>query len=222
MGIGRHNFYREVHKGIRALLGTLVEQAGRTDFQDASEVAKLRRAVDEGFDILEGHARHETRFVAPLLRAHAQEAGLALDDDHEEQTRAIAGLRARLEAVDASDPSAAASGHAFVVALSRFAGELLVHMADEEERALPALWAAVDDSALLRTHQELLASLSPDEMAQSLTLMLPAMNGSERLAMVAQARASAPPEAFRTLMGLARRVLTAAAWERLEGRLAAA
>jgi hypothetical protein len=222
MGIGRHNFYREVHKGIRALLGSLVEQAGRTDFENAGEVEDLRRATTEGFEVLEAHARHETRFVAPLLRAHAREAGAALDGDHDEQTKVMAGLLARLEAVDAADPSAATRGHAFVVALSRFVGELLVHMADEEERALPALWSAVDDSVLLRTHQELLASLPPDEMARSLTWMLPAMNASERVEMVARARATAPPQAFQSLMGLARRVLATADWERLEGRLAAA
>jgi hypothetical protein len=222
MGIERHNFYREVHKGIRAVLGSLVEQAGRTDFENADEVADLRRATAEGFEILEGHARHETRFVAPLLRTHAREAGEALDGDHEEQSELMVGLLARLEVVDPADPSSAANGHAFVVALSRFVGDLLVHMADEEERALPALWAAVDDSILQRTHEELLASLSPAEMARSLTWMLPAMNASERLEMVARARASAPPEAFQSLMGLARRVLAAADWEQLEGRLAAA
>jgi len=222
MGFERYNFYREVHKGIRALVGSLVEQAGRTDFQDGGEVANLRRATAETFEILEEHARHEARFVAPLIRAHAREVGRVIDGDHEDQARVMAGLVAGLEAVDATDPSAAAKGHAFVVALSRLAGELLVHMADEEERALPALWAGVDDACLQRTHQELLASLAPDEMARSLGWMLPAMNASERLAMVTRVRGTAPPEAFRSLMGLARRVLPPAAWEGLERQLAAA
>jgi hypothetical protein len=222
MGFERYNFYREVHKGIRALLGSLVEQAGRTDFRNGGEVADLRRATAEAFGLLEEHARVEARFVAPLLRAHAPEVGEALDGDHEDQKRVMAGLVAGLEAVDAADPSAAARGHAFVVALSRFAGELLVHMADEEERALPGLWTGLDDASLQRMHQELLASLPPDEMTRNLTWMLPAMNATERLDMVTRARATAPPEAFRSLMGLARRVLPPAAWKRLEGRLAAA
>jgi hypothetical protein len=134
----------------------------------------------------------------------------------------MAGLLAALEAVDAADPSAAAQGHAFVVALSRLSGELLVHMADEEERGLPGLWAAMDDASLQRMHQELLASLPPEKMARYLTWMLPAMSATERLEMVTRARATAPPEAFRFLTGLARRVLPPAAWERLERRLAAA
>jgi hypothetical protein len=222
MGFERHNFYREVHKGIRALLGSLVEQAGRTDFQDAGEVADLRRATIEGFAILEEHARNETRFVAPLVRAHASGIGEDLADDHEDQARRMVGLVAQLQTVDPSSPSAAATGHAFAVGLSRFVGELLVHMADEEERALPALWAAVDDTALQRMHQELLASLSPDEKAANLAWMLPAMNASERLAMLGHVRATAPPEAFRFLSGLARRVLSTADWEQLERRLAPA
>ena len=222
MGDERYSFYREVHKGIRALLGSLVEQAGRTDFRDAGEVADLRRATAAGFAILDGHARQETRFIAPLLRAHAGEIGHDLEKDHEGQAVRTTELLARLEAVNTADPSADGKGHAFVVALSRLAGELLVHMADEEERALPALWTALDDSILQRTHQELLAALGPDEMAQNLAWMLPAMNASERLAMVARLRATAPPEAFRSFSALARRVLSPADWERLEGRVAAA
>jgi hypothetical protein len=222
MGFERYNFYRDVHKGIRALLGSLVGQAGRTDFQDVGEIADLRRATVEGFALLEEHARKETRFVAPLLRAHASDVGDDLADDHEEQARRMAGLLAQLEAVDPSSPSAAATGHAFVVGLSRLAGELLVHMADEEERALPALWAAVDDAALQRVHQEILASLSPDERTANVAWMLPAMNASERLAMVAHVRATAPPQAFAFFTGLARRVLSAPDWERLERHLAPA
>jgi hypothetical protein len=222
MSAGRHNFYREVHKGIRAALGSLVDAAGRTDFQDGSEVESLRTATADCFETLEAHARHETRFVTPLLRAHAGEVGKELDGDHDDQTRTVARLVARLEAIDPLSPAAAAEGHGFVVALSRFVGELLVHMADEEERALPALWAAMDDAALQRMHQELIASLPPDAMARDLALMFPAMNASERVAMLTRMRATAPPEAYRFVSGLARRVLSPRDWERLEGRLAAA
>jgi hypothetical protein len=134
----------------------------------------------------------------------------------------MAELGEQLEEAAAAGPLATGKGHAFVVALSRFVGEILVHMADEEEQALPSLWAVLDDAALQRTHQQLVASLGPDEMARDLAWMLPAMNDAERFGMVARVRATAPPEAFQSLSALARRVLSPSDWERLERSLAAA
>ena len=67
----RPSFYREVHKGVRLMLGALVERAGRTDFTAAASVARLRNETVEIFALLEAHAHHEDEHLGPLLRAHA-------------------------------------------------------------------------------------------------------------------------------------------------------
>ncbi len=47
----------------------MAEQAGRTDFREAGEVAALRQAVERAFAAFESHAAHETAFVTPVLPA---------------------------------------------------------------------------------------------------------------------------------------------------------
>ena len=86
-----------------------------------------------------------------------------------------------------------------MVALSRFQGELLLHMADEEESAQPALWAALDDASpsWAHVHGAMVASIPPPEKAQALAWMLPAMNAPDRAALLRNPlRASAPAAAF--------------------------
>jgi hypothetical protein len=95
-------------------------------------------------------------------------------------------------------------------------------MAEEEERLMPALWAMLDDADLRKIHAELLAGLRPEEKARTLAWMLPALSAPERAELLAGARASAPPEVFAALQGIARRVLPEAEWSRLEAALAAA
>jgi hypothetical protein len=216
----RQNFYKQVHKGIRAVAHGMVDLAQRTDFTRPGELEDLQAAVDGAFSIFEGHAAHETEFITPVLRVCAPQLAAESDAEHREQALRLRDLRRALQA--AARAGSSALGHAFVVGLSRFEGEMLVHMADEEERLMPALWAAFEDDALGRIHAALVASIPPAEKPKVMEWMLPALNTLERVELLEAARASVPPPAFEALQHIARRVLTAADWNRLEQALATA
>jgi hypothetical protein len=142
--------------------------------------------------------------------------------DHRAQELRLRDLRTSLARAAASGPMAPALGHAFVLGLSRFHGELLVHMADEEDRLMPALWATFDDEALRRVHQALLESLSPTAKLASVRLMLPALAAAERAELLASVRDSVPPAAFEAIAQVAREVLPREEWARLESELSLA
>jgi len=217
MSIERHNLYGGIHKGIRAALGELMVRAGRTDYTDGAERAALARAVDETFALLRSHAEHEDRIVEPLVRAAAPGVASALDAAHADQEGRLDALGAQLAAV--SGDRAAALGHAFTVALSRLCGDLLVHMADEEELAMPALQAALDDAALLQVHETIVANLSAEEKARAMAVVLPAASRTERAEMLAGMRSQAPAPAFAAVLELARGVLSPADMGDLSRRL---
>jgi hypothetical protein len=218
----RLNIYKQVHKGIRALAHSVVDQAGRTDFREVGEVAALREAVERAFAVFESHSAHETAFITPVLRVCAPSEAADSDADHRAQELRLRDLRAALLLAAGAGEQAPAFGHAFVVGLSRFVGEMLVHMADEEERLMPTLQAAFDDAALQRIQQAIMASLPPEEKARALAWMLPALSAPEQADLLAGIRAAAPPAAFAAISDVARRVLSAAEWSRLKRRLAVA
>jgi hypothetical protein len=218
----RHNFFKPIHKGIRAVASTLEAEAGRTDFRSRDEVLALQRKVDEAFAVFESHARHENQHVVPLLRVCAPDVAADCEADHHAQELRLHDLRSALGRVAAEDPDAPARGHAFLVGLSRFHGEMLVHMADEEERLMPALWAAFDDAALVRVHRAIVESVPPAEKLTSVRWMLPALSTSERAAFLTGVRGSAPAAAFEAVARVAREVLPREEWDRLESELSVA
>jgi hypothetical protein len=218
----RQNLYREIHKGIRAVAHGLVEEAGRTDFGNADEVRTLRGTAEKAFAVFASHAEHETAFVTPLLRAAAPAVAADSEAEHQEQEVRLRDLRRALDLAAGAGEAAPGLGHAFVVALSRFVGEMLVHMADEEERLMPALRAAFDDGALEYVHRALLASIPPAEKISLLAWMLPALNAPERAALLGGLHAGLPAEAFEAVTGVARQVLAPSDWSRLERSLAVA
>ncbi len=218
----RHSFFRQIHKGIRAVASALEAEAGRTDFRSREEVQALQRKVDEAFSVFESHAEHESEHFLPLLRVCAPHVAADCEADHRAQELRLRDLRTALSRAAAGGGKAVALGHAFVLGLSRFHGEMLVHMADEEERLMPALWAAFDDDALLRVHRVLLESLSPAEKLASMRWMLPALAAAERVALLAGLRESAPRSAFEAIARVAREVLPREEWARLESDLAPA
>ena len=204
------------------MAGDLVAAAGRTDFRRPDEVAALRERVEDAFALFEAHAEHENAFIVPLLRVCAPDIASDCAADHHAQALRLRDLRSALALAAGAGPSAPALGHAFVLGLSRFHGEMLVHMADEEERLMPALWAVFDDEALLRVHRALLESLAPAEKVGTMRWMLPALSPAEQAGVLAGVRASAPPAAFDAVLRLARETLSAEEWHRLESEMAIA
>ena len=78
------------------------------------------------------------------------------------------------------------------------------HVSPEELRAL--------DNAIV-------ASISPEMMAQSAAIMLPAMNIEDQTELFSGVRAGAPPEVFAGMLGLARSVLEPVRYDALARNL---
>ena len=207
----RMSLYRDIHKGLRGLLLDLNHKAGRLDFSDGHSANQFRADARAAFRLLEGHAENETTFVAPLIEKHAPHLARRIEQTHDHHELAMHELTRDLDSLD----------HDWVVRLSQFTGEAFLHMAEEEQEIMPALWERMTDEELIDVEQRLVASIPPDKLGAYLSWMLPAMSAPERVSMLAGARGSAPPEVFAFVRNLARGVLTAADDAALERGLAA-
>jgi len=152
----------------------------------------------------------------PLVRDAAPELAKEFAAEHDDQEARLPGLLAALESIDVNAADAEQKGHAFVVQLSRVAGELLTHMADEELELNPALWAAKTEVQLHEAEQQLVGSIPPEKMVRYLRWMLPAMNPGERAGFLALL----PPPVFGFVREVAKQVLTPAEDAKLEMALA--
>jgi hypothetical protein len=203
------DLYRDIHKGIRAELFALTGSAGTLDPSDTIGWIALAEHTAAMERTLTGHAHHEDTFIDPILREHLPELAEVVVTDHEHLDATFAAIvdvtRAGADATGIERRRLSQLAH---LQLSSFTSAYLAHQAIEELDITPALERAVGPEVVVAIHMAIIGSITPDEMAQTLTMMLPAMNVDDRTELLAGMQAGAPPEAFGAVVGLARSVLT--------------
>jgi hypothetical protein len=95
----------------------------------------------------------------------------------------------------------------------------VVHQEFEELEVMPALSAALPVDELVAIDLQIVANLTPEEMVQSATIMLPAMNVEDRVELVGGMKEGMPPEAFAGAWALTASVLPADEFAQLGARL---
>jgi iron-sulfur cluster repair protein YtfE (RIC family) len=178
----RIDFYTKVHKGLRAGLFQLSQRAAATDYSDSQAVAGLAAGLRAMLSKLSTHARHEARFIHPLL---LEKTGASpFDAEHDELEaqqeqldhlfgeieRAVAGARRR-------------AGEAFYRALNVFIARYLEHI-EREERTMPVLWERCSDSELAGVMARFGASRPLDEALTDFGWMLPSLSAPEQAELI--------------------------------------
>jgi hypothetical protein len=214
------DLYRDIHKGIRAELFALTGSAGTLDPADTIGWIALGDHVAAMEATLSGHAHHEDTYIDPVLREHLPGLAEVVVSDHERLDGTFAAI---VEVVRAGADAGAAERRRLAqlthLQLATFTGAYLAHQAIEELDITPALEQAIGVEAVIGIHMAIIGSIPPDEMAQTLTMMLPAMNVDDRTELLGGMRATAPTEAFDAVVGLARSLLAPADFAAVARRL---
>ena len=219
----RFDIYGPVHRGLRHAMQAAVLRLGRLDAADAQDVHETVQQLGELLDWLDEHLHIEERFLHRAIeqrRAGALPA--SVHDDHQGHLVALAALRADLAGLAGAGADGAARAQRLYLALSRFVGENLVHMAFEEETMNPLLWALFDDAALHGIYTAILASEGPAQLGRAARWMVPAMAPQERAVVLAGARGSIDPGTFEELLAMIRGLIPPRDWLKLQAALGAA
>ena len=213
------DLYRDIHKGIRAELFALTGTAGAIDPADVCSRLDLAAHVASVATVLSSHAEHEDNVIEPALHQHAPHLADRIATDHvllEATYDRIADLAQTLASADAEQRRLA---HQLYLELTAFTSSYLAHQLVEERVVMPALERTIGVDAVIGMHVAIVGSIPPEQMAQSLAFMLPAMNVDDRTELLGGMRASAPAEAFAAVASLARSVLVPSDFSALAARL---
>lgn len=214
------DLYRDIHKGIRAELFAVTEEAGRADASEDGDRAALADHVRSLVWLLTTHSEHEDGAIQPVLDQRLPDLARRVANDHEaveSRLTVLADLAAAT--VDADATGARAAVHALYGELATFTAAYLDHQDVEERVVMPTLEAEIGVEATAGIHQAIIGSIPPDELARSLSSMLPAMNVDDRAELLGGMRAGAPEEAFQAVWSLAGSVLAPADHAALARRL---
>lgn len=217
----RINLYSGIHKALRAQMSSALLHTARIDSNDADDVAGGLAEVRELLAVLQKHLEHERDFVHPMM--HAAQAGShqVTEDDHDHHVLAINNLHLLCNALEqGSGPGRQVALERLHLQLSVFVGENMVHMGMEETTNMSILWAHYSDAELNGIEQAILSRISPEEKQKTMRWMIPAMSPNERAAMFLGMRAGMPPPVFEGMLQMARGLLDARDWSKLEQVLA--
>jgi hypothetical protein len=109
--------------------------------------------------------------------------------------------------------------HRLYLGLASFTAEYLQHQEFEEFEVMVMLSQHVSPEDLRALDHAIVASISPEMMAQSAAIMLPAMNIEDQTELFSGVQQGAPPEIFAAMMGLAQSALDPVRYEELARRL---
>ncbi len=214
------DLYRDIHKAIRSDLFATTVDAGRVDPADRAGRQALAGRVDHLVDFLVTHAEHEDAAVQPAIELHLPALAERIECDHATLEARMVDLRdlARV-GIDAAPIGQRTGAHHLYLELASFTSAYLEHQDLEERIVMPDLDTILGVEAVLEIHLGIIGSIPPDVMAQSLALMLPAMNLDDRTELLGGMQASAPAEVFAGVWGLAGSVLEPTDLTPLAGRL---
>lgn len=216
----RHDFYGPIHKGLRLGSTRLLTALGAVDWSDDQACAELLDQLRDHLVLLAKHLDHEDGEINLILRDATPGLGVRLDHDHDHHRAAFAGLDQAIAEVEGAEGDARRrAGHRLYLRFSRHLGEDLLHMAREEEEALPRLQDMFDDAALEAIHNRIKASIPLDRLVAYFKLIIAAANPQERLMLMADLRCGAPPEVYEAVAAGVRGVLPAGEWDALSRAL---
>jgi len=219
--LAAYDFYSNIHKGLRSSLFQTTTAAGSADSSDDCARAQLVEQVRGLAFLLEVHAEHEDEFVVPALEVHAPELAEVIHVVHPQLARRVGDFtNLAAEVQTTSGPRARAAVHTLYLELASFTSAYLEHQNFEERECMYALADAMPVEELVAIDTAIVASIPPDQMAQGLSVMFPAMNVDDRVEMLAGMREGAPLAVFAGICALAESVLTPEAWKATATRLA--
>jgi hypothetical protein len=212
----RLDLYGSIHKALRAFMTDTLLALGRVDVEDEQALADATARVTALMDFCVAHLEHENRFVHTAMEARAPGASAAVAHDHEEHLHETAQLRAAAAALQAAAPAVRpAFAHQLYRALAVFVADNFRHMHVEETAHNAVLWARYTDAELTALHDALVASIPPEQMMGVMRWMVPALTPAERLGLLTDMRAKAPPPAFDAVLAMVRDQLPTTDWAKL-------
>ena len=214
--------YEVPHKAIRNALSQFSLLAGNTDYNDKSEMDKLKNLADDVFKMLDSHAKHENN--VPLKYLEQKLSGSSVHDKEDHARIESEMYKLELALKDLYERSGKGEdlrypGNDFYVQLSDFHAQYLQHMLEEERETQFLLWKNFTDEELFQQETEIRSAITPEEMLMWAKYMFPAFSNMARIEMLRSIAANAPPQFYEAVMKVAESVLSADVFKKIKTQL---
>lgn len=214
--VPRLDMYGPIHKALRLFMADTLTRLGSADLDDTAERERVLDQLDALLVQMRRHLEHENDFLHTAIEARQPGGARRCADDHVQHREAIGNLEDEsLSLRQARNEQRSAVAARLYRHLGLFVAENLEHMHREEVENNTLLWSLYDDEELEAIHDQLIASIPPEEMAQALRWMCATLSPQELAGLFGGMRAKAPAPVFEGLLALAGQHLTQPRWAKL-------
>ena len=207
----RVDLYTAIHKAQRFHMCQLANVIGGADLESDEAANALADRVRQLIAHLRDHAHNEETYIHPLFDAAGTGAG-PLRDEHDELEAALEELERVVGEGRRQD---------LYPAYTRFLGQYLLHLSEEEEAQRQVLWPRYTDDTLRGVLDRFKAERPRDKAAADLEFMLPALSASELANLFRGMKQAVAPEVFGRACEQGRRLVAADTWQRVASDIAA-
>ncbi len=217
----RFNPFRQIHKGLRALLFDSSLRLQQTDFEQEEKPLMAIKQVQLALMLFDGHAEVEDNMILPLIHRYNPALIESFNAEHHEDEKLAKeiceSVSLWLEAKTEVDKIRA--GAVLVWRFNGFVAFNLAHMNREEKELNPVLWAHYSDMELRQLVQEIGAKVQPEKNQYYMQWMLRGNSPGEIAQWMNAVKRTAPQEVFEKLYILAAANLEEAEWYQVKDKL---
>lgn len=197
----RHDVYGPVHKGLRKAQGELLTAIGCASFDDEAECGAVLGRLRQILELASLHLSHEDKFVRTAINERSDAGTEVIDAQHKEHRGAFTQFEDLATEIErATGPHRISLGRKLYTDLAEYMSEDLEHMNEEETETWPLLCSLYSDEELMQLEGQIIGSLTPEQSMAFMSIMIPAINKSQRGALLGGIKANAPAEAFNAIM----------------------
>ena len=214
----RYDAFKQIHKGLRALLYDTALYLQHTDFSSYEE-------ADLAFDKLESvlkafhlHAEHEEGYLLAACGLVNPILVKEFESEHEKGEILSHRLRSLVMVFKYATctSSRLEAGDAICKAFNEFIAFSLYHMNKEEEKLNDTLWSHYKDEEIIAIQKKLVESIPNADLQFAHSWMLKGNSNGEVIIWLRTVKNSAPDFVFKGLMNLAESILPEERWARVQ------
>ncbi|MBS1653582.1 MAG: hemerythrin domain-containing protein [Bacteroidetes bacterium] len=216
----RYDIFRQIHKGLRALLYETALLLQQTDFTDTRESKKAIEQLNQVVDLFDKHAHTEDNFVLPSIQQYEPSVSGLFEQEHVEDHALGMKLRDLLGKLgQASQAEAEKLGAETGIAYVAFMVFNLNHMAKEEDMLNKLLWRYFTDGELHGITENIIAHQPPQAMGLFSKWMIRGLNNFEITKWLSEIKNNAPDPVFQGMIMMAENELPANRWDEIQSQL---
>ena len=194
----RLNLFTFPHKGLRNAIAQLSRLTGQVECTDTQQLEALNSLADEVFLLLDLHANSEESVVLRALENKQPGSTTHNLSEHRDVEQQLGNLKKQLHILN--QQPVLSHRQMFYSMINNFHSAYLAHMEMEESEINELMWKNFTDKELMQLHHDVMSSLTPEQVSVWFKYIVPALNQSERLAIMNGLKEAAPEPFFHSVL----------------------